>query len=1038
MMRSVACLACLLVGPPLVVAQPAFRLAPAVAIEAEQFTIESGWKVVANGQGNYMVDAIGFNHISGERVLSLESKASSGRARATVQVPQAGDYRLWVRYEYPAFTEARFRVRIEQAGKTRVEQVLGRKESLRYAALTGKMEAKAQHDPPWGPEGLMEEVVTVPGLAAGPAVITLEGVEQPQVPGRAANRNVDLLYLTSDTRDAWLGHYLRGNTLYPILDAVRDTVGPRWEVRLTNGASTAQSYRIHHIYNRIPWGFSEPAAVPQVPAGATSEWVGLRGQDTAHFSAISVSGQGKFSVEVRPVGGKEATRKFSGEGTVTVYLPTYPRADEAPRTPEEAIDAILAELKKSPAPGKKPTKPLCYGGWLPLGQDNAYGRKYAALYAALGFRSLHPAHSGPAQVKNLQAVGVEPSKSWMVMGYRNPPTLANIGKARAQVEREGMLPQLRFFDYGDEIGFSEWLGMLTAEVTARDKRLNARQVVTKLWLEWLKANRPRLQIRDYWLEEWGPVTAEGFRPDSSAKAAKQNPRLYVDSLLFYEEMAIRFAAEGARAVRTALGSDVLCGANYSCHPFYYPHSTMYIKWFRQGAADLGRHSEYFWQVAQLGPMVNGYIAEHFVTGMRENPRAVLRQYTMPHAPGNTDASFLRSAFTHLAHGATMLDFFGIGLNETFTENHIDHRAVSRFRALRDVTHAVGLVEDLLPQSRPVPSEVALLVSESTERWDYAGIAEDLAGHAHFGPEFRKARLHFHLERLGLWKMLTLTGHAPDLVTEEDVAKNKLGGKKLLILVGDHWRPDVVPAVETFVRGGGVVLATAGAGQRDSYAQPLSSWHALAGLKKVTTQTRTPFLRPRQELAFLTPLDTVRLGETDMPVLATHERIEPAADARVLATFASDKSPACVERELERGRVLYVASHPGLAFLWKALQTPLVADRGPNTHSLPATWDTAPAEVVRQALKQAGATPLVESPGLTQLDMRLLEAPGGYILPIANYGAAQEKVRLRIRVGKPVRQVISAYHGPLKATTKAGTLEVILPALTFGDVLRLER
>ena len=151
---------------------------------------------------------------------------------------------------------------------------------------------------------------------------------------------------------------------------------------------------------------------------------------------------------------------------------------------------------------------------------------------------------------------------------------------------------------------------------------------------------------------------------------------------------------------------------------------MYVKWFREGAADLARHSEYFWQVGQAGPMINGYIAEHFRAGLRDNPNGVLRQYTMPHSPGNTDANFLRSAFTHLAHGATMLDFFGIGMNETFTENHIDHRDHARYRALRDVTHAVGLVEDLLPQSRPVASPVALLVSASTERWDYAGIATD--------------------------------------------------------------------------------------------------------------------------------------------------------------------------------------------------------------------------------------------------------------------------------------------------------------------------
>ena len=36
----------------------AFALAPAVALEAEDFTVERGWKVVKNGHGNYMVDIV--------------------------------------------------------------------------------------------------------------------------------------------------------------------------------------------------------------------------------------------------------------------------------------------------------------------------------------------------------------------------------------------------------------------------------------------------------------------------------------------------------------------------------------------------------------------------------------------------------------------------------------------------------------------------------------------------------------------------------------------------------------------------------------------------------------------------------------------------------------------------------------------------------------------------------------------------------------------------------------------------------------------
>src|SRR5262249_54547311 len=152
------------------------------------------------------------------------------------------------------------------------------------------------------------------------------------------------------------------------------------------------------------------------------------------------------------------------------------------------------------------------------------------------------------------------------------------------------------------------------------------------------------------------------------------------------------------------------------------------------------------------------------------------------SPGNTNASFLSSAFSHLAHGATMLDFFGIGMNETFTENHIDHRDHSRYKALRDITHAIGLAENLLPQARALPSPVALLVSETTARWDRAGIAPDQAGHAVFGPNFRKTRLHFHLERLGLWSALTFLGVSPDLLLEEDLTAKGLQDYKVLLVV----------------------------------------------------------------------------------------------------------------------------------------------------------------------------------------------------------------------------------------------------------------
>lgn len=1036
---------CVVVAP--VQGQQAFQLAPAVAVEAEDFTIESGWKVIQNGRGNYMVDIVGFNHISGERLLGLDAKDDKASAFLDVTVPERGAYRLWVRYEYPPFCETRFRVVVRQHGRTVVDRVLGAKNNSRYGF--GSPVAKAQHDPAWGPEGLFAEAVAVPELKAGKARIYLKGVAQPQIPGVSANRNIDLVYLTRDTGDAWRKHYAKRTKLYPLLDAFRDSRGPRYEVRFTNRGDKTADFHIVHVYNRIPWGVSEDGPVRGVAAGARSGWVPLRKQDTTHFGLVRFNGppqpsvrpaSRRFDVEIRPLGGA-VERKLSGTETLRVYLPPYPGKGDKAITPIEEINAVLAELKKTPAIGKKPTQPLCFGGWMPVGLEDDYGRKYAELYASLGLRSLHPALSGPAVLKNLQDAGIPPSKSWAASGYRNPPTPGNIERARQGLERYGLKGQLRFFDYGDEIAFAEWMRLRVRsdidKAKSQNKKVKPINVVSRLWFDWLREHRPDADAKDYWLEKWGPFNAGRLRPDSSAAAAAANPRLYVDSLLFYEDTAIRFVAGGMKAVKKALGDDVLCGANYSCHPFYYPHTTMYVKWFRRGAADFGRHSEYFWQVGQAGPMINGYIAEHFRAGLRDNPGGVLRQYTMPHAPGNTDANFLRSAFTHLAHGATMLDFFGIGMNETFTENHIDHRAHSRYRALRDVTHAVGLVEDLLPKSRPLPSAVALLVSASTERWDYAGIATDSAGHDLFGPNFRKLRLNAHMDRLGLWTALTFLGASPDLVMEEDINEKGLKDYKVLIVVGDCLPPELAPKIEAWVRKGGVVLATANAGRYTPYREATPVFEKLFGLQSRQSEERVWFFRPRQELPFLQPFDRIVCPGGPLPQLGTRERIAPVKGVTVLARFKDGKGPAILDRRLGKGHMIYVAALPGVAYLWSALQPPTVPDRGPGTHSIPTAFNRGARSLLELVLHTAHVRPIIEAtPPL--IDARLLKSLGGYILPIANYqNKAGEKVTLRIRMSDKIAKITSAYHGELPIEEKNGRIVLTIPALEYGDVLRLD-
>ena len=321
-MRWICCAAIACVVGANVQAQLPFQLKPAVALEAEDFTVENGWKVVKDGGGNYMVDIIGFNHISGERLLSIDAKDTTARAYRDVTLPAAGAYRLWARYEYPAFCETRFRIVVEQGGKKVFDRIMGAKANPRYAfgeplpkAAARSLLGTGRPDGGGGDDG---------ALAAGKARIYLLAAEQPQKPGVAADRNIDLIYLTTDLKDEWRKHYAKQTNLYPILDAFRDTRGPRWQARVVNRGAKPITVRIGHVYNRLPWGLTDPADL-RAPAGKVSEWVGLLGQDTSHFSMVAFTSPGNaFDVELRPVGGSEAVKAVSAPaGVARVYLPPY-------------------------------------------------------------------------------------------------------------------------------------------------------------------------------------------------------------------------------------------------------------------------------------------------------------------------------------------------------------------------------------------------------------------------------------------------------------------------------------------------------------------------------------------------------------------------------------------------------------------------------------------------------------------------------------------------------------------------------------------
>ncbi|HVF11402.1 MAG TPA: hypothetical protein VNA16_11390, partial [Abditibacteriaceae bacterium] len=821
-------------------ALPSYAQAPAptpipaaVVVEAEDFKPQSnsGWKTIFNGQGNYMVDIIGFNHISGERVLSAAARSKNAQATATVTIPETGSYRVWSRFEQPTNTENRFRVEIRQNGQMVGSAVMGEKDAPKY--FFGSKTPIGQYDASWGSEGLVEQSFDVANLQAGTAQITLIAVEQPEP---LANRNVDFLFLTRDLQDTWRNDP-KNAALYPILDAALQALPTRYFMRVTS--TKDQTVNVRHIWNRGNWYIPETSLA--LKTGVPTAWIPLRKQDVCHFTTVSLeapAGQGlnlRLELASAP-DDRHILRVLEWNDPLAaefqVSLPPYPNKYPGEKiiTVEQQYRDVLNYLKAHPSKvGREPKQPLAWAAHtLPVWNRGLVGDVAAAIYDELGLRFFAGFLQPQTDIKptleiareRFNKLGLKPNRSIALGAYRQTPTPENIALARKAAETNGILPYVQRFDYGDEIAFFEWLSPIQPD------EMKAR------FAAWQKQHKGKVEFET---------------PDSSAAAAVANPVLYVDSQRFYEDAAIEYVAQQAREIPRALGQAVLYGANVGAHPFYYPEIAKYVKWFRATpsgdyAATFGRHSEYFWQIGLPGPLINGYIADHFRAGMRYNPNSTMHQYTMPHSPGNTDASFRRTAFTHLAHGARGLDYFGIGVNASFTENYIDFRDPARYAAIRDINRAMATIEDILPTSHVVPSKVALILSDSTERWDFAGIAKDRAGYDVFGADYKKTRLAYHQERLGIYYALVHHSRPPDLVTEEDVQNGVLKDYAVAYWVGDCVEPQTLKALQMWVQSGGHLVATGGAFRFDQYRRPLPDGPALLGLKSAALEEKDRFFR----------------------------------------------------------------------------------------------------------------------------------------------------------------------------------------------------
>ena len=1018
--------------------------------EAEDFTIKKGWNIVPYRE-NYYASTFAISFLSRMACLGAPAQLEKeALAEQVVNVPKDGQYRLLVRYEQPYNFSAEFTMEVKQGFRTVSKQVYGRLQDPKIWAMVGGQRIPMARYFWGGTDNIVWQEFQEVKLKKGKATIRLRA--GPQMDGRkhrvnAGKRHVDVICLTDDKA----GWELQKKTAYLSGDGWLTQAGDIY-MRFTNRGGGPASIvmggaeiRSPHKYGTAKRDWARTTVLnggylkgkqnyvnagPRVDAvdarklakeldpeshkkitddlklqpGKISGWVPVGQMIDGLFDSnwnVTVPEKQKIEAEIAlpdGKGGLKTFRKltiqdketFSMSGCVNpnpAVRKELERTGFPPRiwTVTEALSDLRDRIRKFPKKGKAPKRLLVYNimGW--GGRGNPIADDISRMIGDNTYLE-------PKPVK----------RSGILCHWRNR-NVADIRKAEAA----GKFKDLLVLSYGDETHIYPH--------KPSDEQFKA----------WLNK-------RD---KSWkGPTTYTTNRKDP----------LFYYSQICGKEIAVESFAKSTKEF-TRMGA--YTGANYSPHGNYLVSEIDYVRPFKMRAMTLPWSEDYVWQVPEFSIQVMGYLVSAFRAGAKYNNDPI-HMYVMPHSPGNTPRDFRLSFYTALAHGTKQINYFCASPDVvTRSENHIAVDDTPMWKAVHDVTHEAGILEDYVMDGKVRPAQVGLLLSSVDEL--IGGINnQSLAAHNN--------------ERKAIYYALRHSQVPVDFLTEDDLVDGLANNYKLIYVTQRWMHSEALNALKKWTEKGGVSIALAGGGFLNEYNRANSEANAFYGVKsqKLAEDPNLDKWVPRkdpknpnsdrftlltkQDLPLYVPFDQVTWGEdegkVDAGVMVWKQALAPS-DGKVIGTY-KDGKPAIIEKQHGKGRSVLFGFLPGQAYLKSGLKV-IPADRGAiddsSTHYLPTKMD----KVLRDALVKAYlpedfqrqvncSVAMVESSCIDTVKPKKRLA-----VPLMNYtGENIEKLKVEVPGITKASSVKSVEQGVLKATFADGQMTVELP-LNITDMLLID-
>jgi len=539
-----------------------------------------------------------------------------------------------------------------------------------------------------------------------------------------------------------------------------------------------------------------------------------------------------------------------------------------------------------------------------------------------------------------------------------------------------------------------------------------------------------LRPKDFGAKSWHDLRLIG----RGQAVTLETRRLFYWSMRFFPSVSSRYFARVARALEQAFypGMPVTVNWNFFAGRFYVPGPVANNPDKQNPDAAMGGHDWFEfgrvrgstalwtedWFDDSQAYQWSFYGAKLASAARKSGVR--FGGYIVPRTAGSRSDGMVQRLLALVGHGAKVIEYYTFGPEYNFPGNCWSENTAVYAPMVR-AADMLARGESLLYPGEPAPTQVAILMPQSSQLWDSKDqrIAHGIDDATNTNLNART--VDYMAEVFDLWLALMHSNIQVDFVDELDLLSG-LPTYRVLYVTEPNVPRECQEALADWVKRGGTLVTVSGAATRDRYDEPLDLLRKVRGLSEKE--------RPRVVVPLVSHLDKAgvvagEVGSADAHGPRSH--VEPRS-AQVLAKF-DDGLPALTLNRYRKGRAYHFAFLPGISYFRSA---------GEAKDRLPAGFSDVLRGYITMPVRdtELQGRPILVNPPL--IEAPTLLSREGMAVTLLNWrGEPVPLVELQIPWEGHLPRASSVLRGPIQPERNGDRLIVKLP-LDAADVVLLSR